>query len=123
VTPRISVVVPTVDRVELLARTLRGLAAQDIDDFEVIVVHDGHVDIKTLLHQWKRRLPLQTIETFERGAVPKRNAGWRDVNPRRAGSKRRSRRSTMHRRRSTSCKAASTRTRRTRTSTGCSSGW
>ena len=57
-----SVVVPTVDRVELLARTLRGLAAQDVDDFEVIVVHDGNVDIKTLLHSWKRRLPLHAIE-------------------------------------------------------------
>ncbi len=75
--PRISVVVPTVDRVALLERTLRGLAAQDIDDFEVIVVHDGNVDIKTLLHSWKKRLPLQAIEIFERGAVPKRNAGWR----------------------------------------------
>lgn len=76
-TPRISVVVPTVDRVALLERTLRGLAAQDIDDFEVIVVHDGNVDIKTLLHAWKKRLPLQAIEIFERGTVPKRNAGWR----------------------------------------------
>lgn len=75
--PRVSVVVPTVDRVELLTRTLRGLAAQDIEDFEVIVVHDGNVDIKTLLHTWKHQLPLRAIEIFERGTVPKRNAGWR----------------------------------------------
>ena len=75
--PRISVVVPTVDRVELLERTLRGLAAQDIADFEAIVVHDGHPGVRQLLSQWSERLPLRVLEIPERGAVAKRNAGWR----------------------------------------------
>src|SRR5258706_16365441 len=76
VTPRISVVVPTVERVALLERTLRGLAAQDVADYEAIVVHDGDPGIVALLAQWTDRLPLRVLEIAERGAVPKRNAGW-----------------------------------------------
>lgn len=76
VTPRVSVVVPTVDRVDLLARTLRGLATQDVD-YEAIVVHDGHPGIRALLDEWAGRLPLRPVEISARGAVAKRNAGWR----------------------------------------------
>jgi cellulose synthase/poly-beta-1,6-N-acetylglucosamine synthase-like glycosyltransferase len=75
--PRISVVVPTVDRVDLLARTLRGLDAQDGLDYEVIVVHDGDAGVRALLAEWTDRLPLRALQIPERGAVPKRNVGWR----------------------------------------------
>ena len=75
--PRISVVVPTVDRVALLERTLRGLVAQDDTEFEAIVVHDGDPGVRSLLDEWKGRLPLRALQIPERGAVPKRNAGWR----------------------------------------------
>ncbi|HUR76470.1 MAG TPA: glycosyltransferase [Acidimicrobiales bacterium] len=75
--PRISVVVPTVDRVALLERTLRGLAAQDAEGFEAIVVHDGDAAIVGLLDHWQDRLPLRALHIAERGAVAKRNAGWR----------------------------------------------
>ncbi len=75
--PRISVVVPTVDRVALLERTLRGLAAQDVGDFEAIVVHDGDRGVVTLLADWADRLPLRSLGIPERGAVAKRNVGWR----------------------------------------------
>ncbi|MEY2425348.1 MAG: hypothetical protein QOI61_920 [Actinomycetota bacterium] len=76
-TPRISVVVPTVDRVALLERTLRGLAAQDLGAFEAIVVHDGDPGVVALLGAWADRLPLRVLEIPERGAVAKRNVGWR----------------------------------------------
>ena len=75
--PVISVVVPTVDRVALLERTLRGLAAQEGAAFEAIVVHDGHPGVRALLHAWRDRLPLRELHIKQRGAVPKRNAGWR----------------------------------------------
>jgi GT2 family glycosyltransferase len=75
--PRISVVVPTVDRVALLERTLRGIAAQDGVAFEAIVVHDGDPGVVALLDAWRDRLPLRALQIPERGAVPKRNAGWR----------------------------------------------
>jgi glycosyltransferase involved in cell wall biosynthesis len=73
----VSVVVPTVDRVALLDRCLRGLAAQDGVDFEVLVVHDGHPGVAALLATWTDRLALRPLQIAERGAPAKRNAGWR----------------------------------------------
>ncbi|MCU1484478.1 MAG: glycosyl transferase family 2 [Actinomycetia bacterium] len=73
----VSVVVPTVDRVALLDRCLRGLAAQDGVTFEVLVVHDGDPGVTALLQTWTDRLPLRPVQIAERGAAAKRNAGWR----------------------------------------------
>ncbi len=73
----ISVVVPTVDRVMLLQRCLRGLAAQERPPEEVIVVHDGVPAVEALLRSWSDRLPLHPVRIDDRGAVAKRNAGWR----------------------------------------------
>jgi len=73
----IAVVVPTVDRVELLERCLRGLASQDRRPDEVVVVHDGHPGVDDMVRGWCDRLPLRIVRIDERGAVAKRNAGWR----------------------------------------------
>jgi glycosyltransferase involved in cell wall biosynthesis len=42
--PRVSVVVPTRDRADLLPRTLESVLAQTFQDFEVLVVDDGSRD-------------------------------------------------------------------------------
>lgn len=73
----VSVVVPTVDRVELLTRCLSALAAQTLAADEVIVVFDGNPAVERLLEQWQGRLPLRCVEIRETGASAKRNAGWR----------------------------------------------
>ena len=44
VTPIVSVVVPTHNRVGLLKRTLRSILQQHVSDLEIIVVDDGSVD-------------------------------------------------------------------------------
>jgi cellulose synthase/poly-beta-1,6-N-acetylglucosamine synthase-like glycosyltransferase len=75
--PAVSVVIPTVDRIDLLERCLRGLAAQQDVDFEVLVVHDGNCDIIRLLDRWVDELALRALEVEVRGAAAKRNAGWR----------------------------------------------
>jgi GT2 family glycosyltransferase len=67
-TPRVTVVVPTVDRVELLRRCLRGLEGTD-----VLVVHDGDVGIVGLLEE----AGVRGLRIAERGVSAKRNAGWR----------------------------------------------
>src|SRR5690348_4591715 len=77
--PAVSVVVPTVDRVQLLTRCLRGLAAQQDVDFEVLVVNDGHPGIVAVLAEWAGRLPLRPLQIAARGAAAKRNAGWRQA--------------------------------------------
>jgi glycosyltransferase involved in cell wall biosynthesis len=77
--PTVSVVIPTVDRVDLLERCLRGLAAQRGVDFEILVVHDGNPDIVSLLDRWAETLPLRALKVQARGAAAKRNAGWRQA--------------------------------------------
>jgi glycosyltransferase involved in cell wall biosynthesis len=63
-----TVVVPTVDRVDLLGRCLDGLAGQ-----RVLVVHDGNAGVRALLAE--RDVP--GLQIAERGVSAKRNAGWR----------------------------------------------
>lgn len=75
-TASLTVVVPTVDRVDLLGRCLRGLSQQE-PPVEVIVVHDGAPAIVVLLAQWRDRLRVRGLRISERGASEKRNAGWR----------------------------------------------
>ncbi|MBV9291702.1 MAG: glycosyltransferase [Frankiales bacterium] len=78
VPPVVTVVVPTVDRVELLRRCLRGLAGQDLaDPYEVVVVHDGNAGITALLAEVADDLPVRGLRIDERGVSAKRNAGWR----------------------------------------------
>ena len=69
--------VPTVDRVQLLERCLRALAAQLDAPDEVLVVHDGNAGVVELLADWDERLPLRVLQIDDRGASAKRNAGWR----------------------------------------------
>ena len=64
----VTVVVPTVDRVELLRRCLRGLEGAD-----VLVVHDGDAGVAALLSE----LGVRSLQIAERGVSAKRNAGWR----------------------------------------------
>jgi len=73
----VSVVIPTVDRAALLDRCLGGLTRPQGVDFEVLVVHDGDPGIRAVLDRWAPQLPLRDLQIAERGAVPKRNAGWR----------------------------------------------
>lgn len=75
--PKVSVVVPTVDRIALLDRCLDGLAAQQGVDFEVIVVHDGVPEIEALLERRAADLPLTAVRSSVRPPAPKRNLGWR----------------------------------------------
>lgn len=64
----VAVVIPTVDRVELLARCLDGLAGAS-----VLVVHDGDPGVRKLLADRGSA----GLQISERGVSAKRNAGWR----------------------------------------------
>jgi glycosyltransferase involved in cell wall biosynthesis len=74
--PEISVVVPTIDRVALLERCLRGLSTQQDVTFEVIVVGGDDPGIAALVESWKGRLPLRFLASRVPGASVKRNVGW-----------------------------------------------
>jgi glycosyltransferase involved in cell wall biosynthesis len=80
---RVSVVVPTFRRPNLLARCLASLADQDLgpDAYEVIVADDEPSDVtRRLCAEWARagRPPLRHVAvTGRHGPAAARNAGWR----------------------------------------------
>jgi glycosyltransferase involved in cell wall biosynthesis len=76
VTPRVSVVVPTRDRLEKLQRALAGVDGQRFRDFEVIIVDDGSVDATV---PWLRaQCPAVRVLAMEKpgGAARARNRGF-----------------------------------------------
>ncbi|MBL0727184.1 glycosyltransferase family 2 protein [Piscinibacter sp. HJYY11] len=84
--PRISVVIPTYKRPELLLRCLRAVLSQrqvDARDYEVVVVDDGHDDAtRDAVQQIAARgdgLPVVRYLRPPQGRGPAvaRNAGWR----------------------------------------------
>ena len=77
--PRVSVVIPTHSRPQLLARCLEALAAQTLrrGDYEVIVVSDGP-DARTRATVRRSAFPVRHVELDRRsGPAAARNAGWR----------------------------------------------
>lgn len=82
--PRLSVVVPTCGRPELLGRCLLALAVQTLprSDFEVVVVDDGHSALtQRLVNTIAGETPGLAIRYLRpeqgRGPAVARNAGWR----------------------------------------------
>ena len=74
-TPRVSVVVPTRDRLKKLQRALSGVDSQRFRDFEVIIVDDGSVDATV---PWLRaQCPRVRVLAMEKpgGAARARNHG------------------------------------------------
>jgi GT2 family glycosyltransferase len=75
-----SVVVPTFNRREVVARSLATLFAQDApaDSYEVIVVVDGSTDgTAEALRSLKPPCRFRIIEQENRGLAGARNSGWR----------------------------------------------
>lgn len=80
--PRVSVVIPTLERNQRLERALQALAAQDLDrdSYEVIVVPDPERDLSGLdnvLEKAGERLSIRRVDRSSPGVGAARNAGWR----------------------------------------------
>lgn len=81
--PRVSVVVPTKNRVQLLVRCLEALATQTLphDDYDVFVVDDGpDASTRAAVERFEARYPmhfryLPAVHT--NGPAAARNIGWR----------------------------------------------
>jgi glycosyltransferase involved in cell wall biosynthesis len=82
---RISVVIPTYERPDLIARCLEALARQDFpaDEFEIVVADDGaSARIETLVQTMAQRLRAgprlrYVAVTGTHGPAAARNTGWR----------------------------------------------
>jgi glycosyltransferase involved in cell wall biosynthesis len=75
---RVSIIIPTYNRRELLLRTLSSLEAQTVSptEFEVIVVVDGSTDGTVgALEEFKALYVLKTIVQSNQGQASARNAG------------------------------------------------
>ncbi|MDD2338417.1 MAG: glycosyltransferase, partial [Geobacteraceae bacterium] len=78
VTPFVSVIVPTHNRPELLAKALRSIQDQTFRDFEIIVVNDAGIDVSRLVEHFDSKGTIHYInkETNE-GLAAARNSGIR----------------------------------------------
>lgn len=79
--PRVSIVIPTCDRPELLARALDSVRAQTFEDYEVIVVDDGREAHAERIVQalGDKRVRAIRHETPRRGGSASRNTGIREA--------------------------------------------
>lgn len=81
--PEISVVIPTYNRFEMLARALRSVLSQEFRDFEIIVVDDASTDntVGRLRSDFKAGTESGTIKVLahetNRGRSSARNSGLR----------------------------------------------
>lgn len=80
---KLSVVIPTYKRPELLMRCLHALVEQyfDKDDYEIIVVSDGPDELaKQIVYVWDETYPVNIYYVelpVKKGPAAARNAGWR----------------------------------------------
>ncbi len=75
---KVSVVIPTYNRLERLKRVLNGLVAQTYphQDFEVVIVSDGSTDgTEEYLHQLVLPFPTKIINQINQGVAIARNNG------------------------------------------------
>ena len=75
---RLSVVIPTFNRQQVLERSLTALLMQDTSpaEYEIIVVNDGSSDgTAEFLRHWQPKCAFHVLEAPHRGAGAARNAG------------------------------------------------
>jgi len=80
--PAVSVIVPTIDRPQMLEVALRSILAQTFQDFEIVVVNDGGRPVAELIARLggthPPRHPIRYVENAQRrGHSGARNAGLR----------------------------------------------
>ncbi|MGY2028991.1 glycosyltransferase family 2 protein [Nocardia gipuzkoensis] len=72
----ISIIVPTLDRPELLHNALQSIYRQTYRDVEVIVVNDGGVSVADIARRWERDLAIDLVELpIRSGCSRARNIG------------------------------------------------
>ncbi|MDP2208916.1 MAG: glycosyltransferase [Bacteroidota bacterium] len=74
--PKVSVIVPTYNRPETLSIALKSVLNQTYQDFEIIVINDGGVDIKNLVDDMnKEKNIIYLNHATNRGLPAARNSG------------------------------------------------
>lgn len=76
---RISVVIPTLDRGDILTETLKNLLRQDYTDFEIVVVDQTKTPKKDLLDSIKSQEKIKYIHLDRKGSPHARNVGVKNA--------------------------------------------
>jgi glycosyltransferase involved in cell wall biosynthesis len=76
--PKVSIIVPTYNRPVLLAEALKSILNQSLQDFEIIVVNDGGIDVESVVSKLnaRRNIVYLNHDTL-RGPASARNTGLR----------------------------------------------
>lgn len=79
--PRVTAVVPTHNRPNLLRRALDSVAAQTYDNLELVIVDDGsEPSMESIAEEYKEMLPVQFIRSKQsQGACRARNRGIKEA--------------------------------------------
>jgi len=80
--PLVSIIVPTHNRPDQLCQALQSIAAQSLQDFEVIVVNDGGRDVSDVVRYFNQNGGARfhyVCHERTRGAAAARNTGLRDA--------------------------------------------
>lgn len=79
--PKVSVIIPTFNHASLVGATLESVFAQNLKDFEVIVVNDGSEDeTAEVLRRHVDAGAIQYLEQPNRGVAAARNRGLAEAN-------------------------------------------
>ena len=74
--PKVSVIVPTYNRPEMLAEALQSVVDQTFQDFEIVVVNDGGFEVEPVLAPFKRHSEIAYVRhDTNRGSAAARNTG------------------------------------------------
>jgi len=76
--PLVSVIVPTCNRPDRLREAIQSIYEQTCQDFEIVVVNDGEVDVESVVAGWKDDGRIMSIKhDHNRGLAAARNTGLR----------------------------------------------
>ena len=77
--PSVSVIVPTLNRPEMLKKTLKSILNQTHQNFEIVVVNDGGEDVSEILNQINDKRINYLTHTKNKGAAAARNTGIKNA--------------------------------------------
>ena len=77
--PLVSVIVPTLNRPEMLKETLKSILNQTYPNFEIVVVNDNGEDVSEILNQINDKRINYIAHTENKGAAASRNTGIKNA--------------------------------------------
>ncbi|MBZ0198492.1 MAG: glycosyltransferase, partial [Ignavibacteriaceae bacterium] len=79
-TPMVSVIIPTFNRPQLLNEALSSLTYQTFKDFEVVVINNGNISVKSIISHFEQKISVRLLNSTIKGSVSKaKNQGLKEA--------------------------------------------